>query len=99
MNIVLSIILPIIYVSAALIGTVLFWFCLMWLVSRSERKPIKKHRTPEEIEAFVEMSKRERRRIAKERLKLHRQSKKIPRWMRDKEAERWLDENPDKEIA
>ena len=97
MNILITTLATIGYIVGASLLTVGFWLGLMWLVSIPERrKPIKTHCTPEEIEQFVEMTKKERRRKAKERLKLHRRSKKFA--YHDEEAQRWLDEN-EKESA
>ena len=97
MEIVITILKTIGYILGASILTISFWFGLMWLVSRHEREPenIKKYHTPEEIEVYIEMSRKERRALAKARLKAYRKSKE---WFHDEEAQRWIDEN-EKESA
>jgi hypothetical protein len=98
MEVIISVIKTIAYVCASIALTVSFWLGLMWLVSRDERKPenIKVYQTPEEIEAYVEMSRKERRRLAKARLKATKRAKK--HWFHDEDAQRYIDEHPD-EVA
>lgn len=93
-----SFILVVLIVACWVVGTVLFWLVFMWVISKysSEPAPEVKHMTPEEHEAYVEMTKKERRREAKKRLKNIKSAK---RWFHDDEAAKWLEEHPDEEVA
>jgi len=104
MDIALSIIATIGYLAGGMIIATIFWFGVMWWVSTGDRKreanTVARRCTPEAIhEACVEMTKKERRKLAKKRFKNMRDAKKIAqRWHHDAEAQRWLDEHPN-EVA